>query len=186
MLVMRNPARCPGRLLTLLLPALLVLGCADQAAPEDETAADTAAVEADTTSDEAMGGGGAALALARTEPYGAYLADGTGRALYLFTADSQGGRSTCYDACAEAWPPLLVDGLPSAGDGVDSTLVDTLVRNDGSSQVTYGGWPLYYYRQDAGAGEVTGQDVHGFGGEWYLVGSDGAKIEETDEVEDDG
>ena len=36
--------------------------------------------------------------------YGAYLVDGKGMSLYLFEPDER-GRSTCHDACADAWPP---------------------------------------------------------------------------------
>ena len=33
-----------------------------------------------------------------------------------FDSDEQGaGESTCYDGCAESWPPLTVDGEPSGG-----------------------------------------------------------------------
>lgn len=39
------------------------------------------------------------------------------------------------------------------------------------------GWPPYCYVRDQGPGSVTGQDVHGFGGEWYLVPSDGTTNE---------
>ena len=36
---------------------------------------------------------------------GTALVDGTGRALYLFEADT-GTTSTCTGACAQVWPPL--------------------------------------------------------------------------------
>jgi len=74
-----------------------------------------------------------------------------GRTLYLLTKDDA-GKSTCYDACAKVWPPLTVDGRhsPTAADGAPGRLGMT-TRNDGSRQVTYDGWPLYYYAQDAAA-----------------------------------
>lgn len=37
------------------------------------------------------------------------------------------------------------------------------------AELTYGGWPLYYFEKDRGSGTARGQDVHGFGAEWYLV-----------------
>src|SRR5262252_6641467 len=40
--------------------------------------------------------------------FGEVLVDGQGRALYLFGADTSTS-STCYDACATAWPPLLTE-----------------------------------------------------------------------------
>lgn len=123
------------------------------------------------------------LTAANSDKYGTYVADGEGRALYMFTTDTQkrgstAAQSTCYDACAAAWPPVLVDdGTPEVGDKLKQDLLGTFVRKDGKTQVTYGGWPLYYYVRDKGPGAVTGQDVHGFGGEWYLVRPDGAKLE---------
>ncbi|HVS66156.1 MAG TPA: hypothetical protein VMT85_21940, partial [Thermoanaerobaculia bacterium] len=59
-------------------------------------------------------------------------------------------------------------------------LLGTLQRRDGSTQVTYGGWPLYTYAQDAGPDSIEGQDVHGSGGEWYLVSPQGERIEATE------
>jgi hypothetical protein len=47
------------------------------------------------------------------------------------------------------------------------------MRSDGSSQVTYGGWPLYYYSGDAAPGDVNGQGVNGV---WYVVSPDGDEI----------
>jgi predicted lipoprotein with Yx(FWY)xxD motif len=126
--------------------------------------------------------GEAKLTAAQSDKHGTYVADADNRTLYLFTADKQGqdgttGESTCYDACAQAWPPLIVQGKPQVGDKLDSALVGTIQRTDGKMQVTYGGWPLYYFVQDQGPGQVTGQDKHGFGGEWYLVSTQGKKNE---------
>ena len=45
--------------------------------------------------------------------YGRILADGHGRALYLFTAD-QGKASNCAGDCATAWPPYTVKSKPPA------------------------------------------------------------------------
>lgn len=125
------------------------------------------------------------LTVAESEKYGPYVADAQGRALYMFEPDERGqgkeaARSTCYAACAEAWPPLLAQGdpEPELGDRLESGLLNTTKRQNGSLQVTYGGWPLYYFVKDQGSGSVAGQDVHGFGGGWYLVGPDGNKIEQ--------
>jgi predicted lipoprotein with Yx(FWY)xxD motif len=124
------------------------------------------------------------VAVEESQQYGPYLTDADGRALYLFTADQQGSgdeaaQSNCYDACAEAWPPLVTGGEPQAGERADKSLIGTIERQNGDKQVTYGGWPLYYFVQDQGAGEATGQDKHGFGGEWYLVTPAGEKVEES-------
>ncbi|WP_425450121.1 COG4315 family predicted lipoprotein [Virgifigura deserti] len=119
----------------------------------------------------------AELEVAEAQEYGPYIADTDGRALYMFEADSE-GNSTCYDACAEAWPPLLTAGEPAAGQRAQEGLLGTTERKDGAMQVTYNGWPLYYFVKDKGPGETTGQDVKGFGAEWYLVSPEGEPIHE--------
>lgn len=113
-------------------------------------------------------------------PYGEYLTDRQGMSLYLFEADSPGS-STCYDACAQAWPPVLAEGEPVASANVDRSLLGTVERQDGVRQVTYDGWPLYYFARDAGPGDTRGQDVEGFGAEWYLVSPAGGKVAAADE-----
>lgn len=154
---------------------LVAMGCREDVEIDDELGFDdtTAVGEnvfgADTTE-------AAQLTIAEHDEHGEYIADGEGRALYMFEADSQGGASQCYDDCANAWPPLITDGTPETEAGVDSSLVGTVDRRDGTQQVTYNGWPLYYFVQDSGEGDVAGHDVDGFGGEWYLVTPEGEMV----------
>lgn len=69
--------------------------------------------------------------------------------VYSSSADS-GNRSACRAACAAVyWPPVLTDGRPQAGPGVDQNAVGTMVRPDGTHQVTYDGKPLYLFSGDA-------------------------------------
>jgi predicted lipoprotein with Yx(FWY)xxD motif len=107
---------------------------------------------------------------------GQIIVDSQGRTLYLFEAD-KGGKSNCDGPCATAWPPLLSNGAPKADMGASGTLVGTTVRGDGSTQVTYGGNPLYYFVGDKAAGDLTGQGIDQFGAKWYVVGKDGKKID---------
>lgn len=95
----------------------------------------------------------------------------SGRAIYLFDVET-GPEPRCYDACAEAWPPVLTDAAPVAGDGVRAELMGTTRRADGRLQVTYGGHPLYHYAHEA-PGEVKCHDVFLDGGNWYVVQPDG-------------
>lgn len=130
--------------------------------------------------------GGVGLEAAESDEYGRYLADAEGRALYLFTADTRGEGATkavsdCYDSCAGAWPPFTADGEVMLGQDLQEDLLGQTQRRDGKMQVTYAGWPLYYFVKDAGTGEVNGQDIHSFGGEWYLVSPDGSKNEQKAE-----
>ena len=85
-----------------------------------------------------------------------------------------GGAPTCYDDCATTWPPLVADGAPTVGEGLDDALFASATRDDGTEQVTVDGWPLYFFAADAAPGDTNGQGV---GGVWYVVGPDGAAIE---------
>lgn len=144
----------------------------EMAATETAPAADgTAAPEAAATD---MAG---ATVMTSDSPLGEILVDGEGRTLYLLTADSP-DESTCFDACAEAWPPFTTTDAATAGEGADASLLDTLER-DGETQVAYNGWPLYYFQGDAGPDEVNGQGIESFGGTWWVLGPDGEPIEET-------
>ena len=159
----------------LLVAVLLLSACADEEPADPTMGADE---PAETVAPEPAAMEGTQVGVAQEEPYATFLADVDGRPLYLFTADTQGQSSACYDECATAWPPLLTTSDPrAAAPAVEASMLGTVERRDGSMQVTYNGWPLYYYQQDPGSGEVTGQDVHSFGGEWYLVSPEGATIE---------
>ena len=105
---------------------------------------------------------------------GSFLIDDQGRTLYLYSKDSI-NLSTCMDACATDWPPVLITETLTvlAGPGVDATKLGKMVRTGGGIQVTYNGWPLYYYSQDAHPGDVTGHAQHDF----YAISPAGDKIE---------
>ena len=108
----------------------------------------------------------------RSSQYGRILFDGSNRALYAFTRDGRGKPSTCYGACATAWPPYIVSGRLTAGAGVERSLFGTTRRRDGRRQLTYRGWPLYYYAHDP-VGRVLCQNVFEFGGLWLVVRQNG-------------
>ncbi len=103
---------------------------------------------------------------------GDILVDAEGRTLYLFTNDSD-ATSVCYDGCEQNWPVFYQEDLGTPGAGVDQALLGTTDRTDGTVQVTYNGWPLYYFAGDGAAGDTNGQDV---GGVWFVVAPDGSAI----------
>lgn len=110
---------------------------------------------------------------------GTVLVDGKGFTLYLFVPDHRSSRSTCYDVCAVAWPPLLLPSgktKPLAGPGVKASLLGTTTRKGGQIQVTYNGWPLYLWANDGAPGEATGQGINNLGGLWYVVSVKGSAI----------
>lgn len=112
------------------------------------------------------------LELVKNDTLGNILADGDGNILYLFTKDTP-NVSNCYDKCLAAWPAVYPDGAPTLKEGLNQTLVGTTTRKDGSTQLTYNGWPLYYYAKDQKPGDVVGQAV---GNVWWVISGEGNPI----------
>lgn len=104
-------------------------------------------------------------------PFGPMLYDATGQAIYLFDVETT-AEPRCYDACAEAWPPVFTEGDPVAGKGTKQSLLGTTKRKDGRLQVTYNDHPLYFYVNE-GKYEVLCHDIFLNGGKWYVVQPDG-------------
>lgn len=143
-------------------------------ATESPVATDTQAA-AETPTAGVPVTGEATVMVSEVGTFGPALVDGNGRTLYLFTNDTQNsGASACSGDCLTAWPPLLSQGAPIAGTGVDATLLSTITRDDGTLQVAYNGWPLYYYADDMAAGDAMGQGVNSV---WYLVSPTGEAIQ---------
>jgi len=114
-----------------------------------------------------------ALTLAKTN-LGTIVADGDGRTLYMYSKDTLNPSvSNCYDACATRWPVLFTNGTTTAKEGVDAKLIGMITRKDNTTQVTYNGWPLYYWQNDKNPGDTLGQAV---GGTWWVMTADGALI----------
>ena len=111
----------------------------------------------------------------RNTRYGPILFDGRDRVLYGFTRDKRGGKSTCYAACATAWPVYFAKGKVRAMRGVKQSLIGTVRRRNGRLQVTYNGWPLYFYAHE-GPREVKCQNVNEFGGLWLVVKASGKLV----------
>ena len=111
----------------------------------------------------------------RSSAFGTILFAGNGRALYAFTRDRRGGPSRCYGDCAAAWPVYYAKGVLTAASGARKALLGTVRRRDGRRQVTYNGWPLYYYAHER-AGEVKCQNVQTHGGTWLVVRPNGTLV----------
>jgi predicted lipoprotein with Yx(FWY)xxD motif len=105
---------------------------------------------------------------------GKVLVGANGRTLYVFTAD-KGKKSVCYGQCATYWPPLIA-GKPTAGAGLNASMLGTTKRKDGKLQVTYHGHPLYFFLLDKKVGDVKGQGYVHFGGAWWVLSAAGAKV----------
>ncbi|WP_297439180.1 hypothetical protein [Thermococcus sp.] len=104
--------------------------------------------------------------IAYDEKVGYYLTDGEGRTLYYFAKDiPNSGKSSCYGPCAEKWPAFSPDHV-SAPSVLDSKDFSYIERSDGTYQLAYKGWPLYYFFKDEKAGDTNGEDVKHV---WYVM-----------------
>ena len=99
-----------------------------------------------------------------TTSLGKVLTNGAGLTLYISKSDVKGVSSSCNETCASTWIPDTVVTKATAGTGVNSALLSTIKRSDGSKQITYDGWPLYHYKNDAKRGETNGEKVSN---EWF-------------------
>lgn len=159
--------------------AVGVAGCTGGTGGETTSTATTDGTDSETatgsqaTTAAGTAGSSATVRVRSHDELGDVLVGPEGMTLYMFDSDSRGaGTSTCTGGCASAWPPLTVDGEPVPGDGVTATL-GTLEREDGGTQVTAGGWPLYYFASDESPGDAKGQassDV------WWVLAPDGTPV----------
>jgi len=182
--------RTTRRVLALAAAAAITLAaCGD----DDSTSATTAPAAATTVAAPAptqapattAGGGATATTAAPAGATGAVMvADTTlgkvlvganGMTLYLFMPDKQGD-PTCLSACAKSWPPLIVAdaAAATAGAGADASMIKTATNSEAGTQVTYNGWPLYFFAGDKAPGDTNGQ---GQGGIWYAVDPTGKAID---------
>lgn len=136
------------------------------------TAAPATAAPA-TQSSATQAPSGLVLGLGSNATLGSYVTGANGMSLYLFTQDTA-TTSACAGECAVNWPPLTVAAASdvTAGAGVAGA-IGTITRADGTLQVTLAGHPLYYFKNDAAAGDVNGQGVNSV---WYLVAADGSAL----------
>jgi predicted lipoprotein with Yx(FWY)xxD motif len=96
--------------------------------------------------------------------FGDFFVGNNNMTLYFRTNDGV-NQSNCTGSCATIWPPLLAPEIPPVAANVTGTIGLTN-RADGTRQVTYNGWPLYYYSGDLSAGDTNGQGVAGV---WYVA-----------------
>lgn len=159
----------PGRLMAVVLLLVALLACA---APSQPTGAGQQATPPPSPEAQPPAATAAVVRATAHAQLGTILTDGAGRTLYLFTRDER-NKSNCTDRCAQIWSPLTTSGAPTAGDGAVGGLLGTITRPEGTTQVTYNGWPLYYYAQDAAPGEVKGQNVNNI---WFAVSTYGGPV----------
>jgi predicted lipoprotein with Yx(FWY)xxD motif len=92
---------------------------------------------------------------------GKVLTDDKGLTLYVFDKDS-GGKSACNGQCADNWSPLMaIAASKPMGD------YSVITRDDGSKQWAYKGHPLYTWKDDKKAGDITGDGR--LNGAWHIA-----------------
>lgn len=124
----------------------------------------------------AAAGGATAVTVKSNPTLGSILAAGPKKlTVYMFMAD-HGTKSSCYGACASAWPPVTVSGAPKVEGAAMKSKLGTTKRSDGTTQLTYAGHPLYYYTPDTSESDITGQGVTSFGAPWYVLSPAGTVI----------
>jgi len=152
-----------------LLAAPLLAGCGSgysSSGSSSSTSSGTAMKQQTST---------ATVRTASVSGLGTILVDGQGRTIYLFQRDT-GPTSTCSGACIANWPAVTTHGTPRASGGVAAGKLGVTKRDDGMTQATYAGHPLYYYAGDSVAGDTNGQGLNAFGATWYVAGQSGSAI----------
>jgi predicted lipoprotein with Yx(FWY)xxD motif len=155
--------RLPAAALSLAAVALIVAGCGGSSSTSSTSSSQESKAPAAATT----------VSAAESPELGSVLVNSEGLTVYSFAKDS-GTMSSCYGACAEAWPPVLTEGAPTSGEGASSSQLGTTKRKDGTTQVTYAGHPLYTFVEDKSPGEANGNGVSAFGAEWNALDESGA------------
>ena len=112
----------------------------------------------------------------------AILVNAKGFTLYMWTSDTA-TQSVCVNDptyhCSKHWIPLRTTGDPVAKGAAKTALLGTLTRDDGTTQVTYKGHPLYTWTGiapdpgDKKPGQINGQCYLSL---WYVLTPAGKMI----------
>jgi len=174
-----TPISLPRHRLAVAAPLLgLMLALAACSSSGGPTTSSTSSTGTPAASQSGGSGssGGAMVTTASSSQYGTILVDAAGDTLYLLTGDSPTKSICASSSFVSVWPPFTTSGAPRAGSGVTGSKLGTIVRSDGSMQVTYGGHPLYRFSGDSQGGQVNGEGVTNFGGTWYVLDASGSAV----------
>jgi predicted lipoprotein with Yx(FWY)xxD motif len=122
-----------------------------------------------TTTRASAGGGGQTVATKSVSGISNALVDSSGKVLYTNDMDTA-SKIACTGQCLNEWVPLAAPsgGQPTSSDSAVQAKLGTTKRPDGSSQVTFGGLPLYTFVEDT-PGQATGNGFRdSFGGTNFL------------------
>lgn len=100
-----------------------------------------------------------------------YFTDAHGRTLYIFTVDKKNTNNfTNGEAAHDANWPIFEATLDQVPSTLDKALFGT-IQVLGKTQLTYKGWPIYYFGADAQRGQTKGVSVPS-PGVWPVVVKD--------------
>jgi predicted lipoprotein with Yx(FWY)xxD motif len=157
----------------------LALGAAATIAACGSSSSGTAAGSASSAPASASPAAAVTISAKSVPGVGTVLVNGQGQTLYMLTSE-QGGKITCTSAngCIQVWPETAVANgtTPTAGSGVQSSLLGTVKGASGNLEVTYNHWPLYTFTGDSGPGVAHGQGLVNFGGTWYVLNAAGNPV----------
>jgi len=112
------------------------------------------------------------IKLTTSATLGSVLTDKDGNTLYFFAMDAN-GLNNCTGGCTTAWPIFSIATLTQDKLALGLTLSDFgSVTASTGNQITYKGWPLYYYAPGGvreKPNQTTGEGVNGM---WFVAKPD--------------
>jgi predicted lipoprotein with Yx(FWY)xxD motif len=142
--------------------------------------------DATTAAPAAGNGGGDAVVRTHAGPDGQLvLVDTEGKTLYASDQEGSGNAIQCTGSCLGFWFPLTVKRGSPRGDGIPAAKLGTMKRPDnGQTQVTFDGKPLYTFKLDTSSGMTKGDgltdDFDGTTFDWHAATVDGVSSEAPD------
>lgn len=145
---------------------------ASASASASSTAAPTVSGDVQSYTTDISGSDTVTFQVVQSAEIGGHVVDGQGFTLYRFEPDgTHPSKSTCNDACAVAWPPVLATHKVEYV-GLQRKSISSLYRKDGSVMMAIGDRPVYRFAQDTAPGQINGQGVDG---NWFAIAPDGSK-----------
>jgi predicted lipoprotein with Yx(FWY)xxD motif len=109
---------------------------------------------------------------------GTALVDSSGKTIYTPKKPAEAnGKIKCTGSCLSFWFPVTASSTHLASSGLPGKLATIHRPDDGKSQLTYNGKPLYTFRLDTAAGQAHGNNfTDSFSGTsftWEVVAASG-------------
>ena len=70
----------------------------------------------------------------------------------------------CTGTCSDTWPPFYTDSIKISAP-LKASDFTVFTRPDGKQQISFRGWPLYYYTGDSKPGDANGQNIANL---WFI------------------